>query len=219
MGGMVNMKQKELKISLYSLNGKIIPYWEEELQNKEYVNIFKGDILEADADALVSPANSFGFMDGGLDYQICSRFGWGIQTKVQELIREKHGGELLVGSAEIIDIRRPSIKVKYLISSPTMRVPKDINGSINVYLATRAALREIKEQNEMGRVDISTVAMPAMGAGVGRMHPRLVAAQMRVAIEEILENQSNYPEDVAKAQFFENWLSYIENYERLSESR
>ena len=34
----------------------------------ENVTILHGDITTVACDAIVSPANSFGFMDGGLDY-------------------------------------------------------------------------------------------------------------------------------------------------------
>ena len=33
--------------------------------------------------AVVSPANSFGFMDGGLDYKLSERFGWALQERLQ----------------------------------------------------------------------------------------------------------------------------------------
>ena len=38
-----------------------------------YGDIFKGAPA---ADAIVSPANSFGFMDGGIDYAYSDHFGW-----------------------------------------------------------------------------------------------------------------------------------------------
>ncbi|MCP4502544.1 MAG: hypothetical protein GY822_21550 [Deltaproteobacteria bacterium] len=39
---------------------------------------------EAEGDDLVSPANSFGFMDGGIDQVYIQRFGSALQTKVQQ---------------------------------------------------------------------------------------------------------------------------------------
>ena len=38
------------------------------------------EILESSADAIVSPANSFGYMDGGIDLVYLHRFGWELQT-------------------------------------------------------------------------------------------------------------------------------------------
>ena len=40
--------------------------------------ISEGDIFEGgpEADAIVSPANSFGFMDGGIDMVYSRHFGW-----------------------------------------------------------------------------------------------------------------------------------------------
>ena len=47
-------------------------------------------------------ANSIGYMDGGLDMLISEYFGWHVQDRLQDLIRDKHHGELLVGTAEIV---------------------------------------------------------------------------------------------------------------------
>ena len=63
------------------------------------IEIVHGSIFDVDCNAIVSPANSYGFMDGGLDLRISQFFGWHVQEKLQEIIKEKHHGELLVGCA------------------------------------------------------------------------------------------------------------------------
>lgn len=68
----------------------------------------QGDILAEPADALVSPANSFGEMGGGLDLAIRDCFGFVLQTRVQEQIRKQHYGELLVGQAIITPLSHAS---------------------------------------------------------------------------------------------------------------
>ena len=83
------------------------------------VTVTEEDIFELGADALVSPANSFGFMDGGIDHQISERLGWHIQDLVQKAIRARPLGELLVGEAIVVptgDAQTP-----WLIAAPTMR--------------------------------------------------------------------------------------------------
>jgi O-acetyl-ADP-ribose deacetylase (regulator of RNase III) len=91
-----------LKIILGDKNPELIAAWQTEFVSLPDVNIRGGNILLVKADALVSPANYFGFMDGGLDWSISDLFEWKIQTKVQKIIRERYAGELLVGAAEII---------------------------------------------------------------------------------------------------------------------
>lgn len=72
-------------------------------------------------DAIVSPANSFGFMDGGLDAALVERFGMYAETRPKQTIRDKHAGELLVGRAEVCPTNDST--VPWLICAPTMRVP------------------------------------------------------------------------------------------------
>ncbi len=38
-------------------------------------------------------------MDGGIDLLYSRQFGWGVQKRLQQAIRERHAGELLVGAA------------------------------------------------------------------------------------------------------------------------
>ena len=60
-------------------------------------------ILDIQCDAVVSPSNSFGFMNGGIDLLYLKRFGMDLQYRLQKKIKDKHFGELLVGQAEIIE--------------------------------------------------------------------------------------------------------------------
>jgi len=50
-------------------------------------------------DAIISPANSFGFMDSGIDLAYSHRFDWQLQQDLQELLRAQHNGESPVGQA------------------------------------------------------------------------------------------------------------------------
>ena len=77
-------------------------------------------------------------MDGSLDLLISEYFGWHVQERLQELIRDKYHGYLLVGAAEIVPT--DYAKTPYVISAPTMRVPMILDESVNVYLATRSIM-------------------------------------------------------------------------------
>src|SRR5690348_11540617 len=65
-------------------------------------SVRRWSILDVQCEAVVSPANSFGFMDGGIDHLYSRHFGWHVQRRLQEAIRGRHHGELLVGQAEIV---------------------------------------------------------------------------------------------------------------------
>jgi hypothetical protein len=43
--------------------------------------VHQQDILTRTADAILSPANSFGFMDGGIDLLYSNFFGWELQDR------------------------------------------------------------------------------------------------------------------------------------------
>lgn len=134
-----------------------------------------------DFDCMVSAANSFGLMDGGVDAAITAFYGKQLMSRVQQHIVNEYLGEQPVGSAFIIgsgDHKHP-----WLVHAPTMRVPLIISGTDAVYLATRAALLAVyhhnktqSEHNKIGRV-----VFPAMGAGCGQVSPDSVAAQMKLA--------------------------------------
>ena len=48
----------------------------------ENVSIHRGSIVDLNVDAIVSPANSFGFMDGGIDMLYSQHFGWQVQDRL-----------------------------------------------------------------------------------------------------------------------------------------
>lgn len=191
-----------MKIILADLQPKLIEAWQKVSGNTEYVATYHGSIFDVPCEAIVSPANSFGFMDGGLDLAISEFFGWHVQKRLQHLIQTRHHGELLVGTADIVKTDHPQIP--YLISAPTMRVPMILENTVNVYLAVRAVLILVKfghfEDGTPIRDLIKTVAMPGMGTGVGRVSPDIFARQMKRAIDDILEEKYAFPDSWWEAQ-------------------
>jgi O-acetyl-ADP-ribose deacetylase (regulator of RNase III) len=102
------------------------------------------------ADCIVSPANSYGLMDGGVDRVInyCLNY---ISEKVKNIIQSCYNGEQPVGTCLIIPTYSNSSPIscpyKYLAHTPIMRVPKDISNTDNAYLAFRALLNELFNHN------------------------------------------------------------------------
>jgi O-acetyl-ADP-ribose deacetylase (regulator of RNase III) len=156
--------------------------WSEVFEAHESVRVENGDFFATAADALVSPANSFGIMDGGLDLAIRSQIGGDIQRRVQAVIIERHHGELPVGAAEVIQTDNETWP--FLIVAPTMRVPEPISTSLNAYLAFRAALLAVRSFNQ-AELRIRSLVVPGLGTGIGAMDARRCAAQMRVAYDQV----------------------------------
>jgi len=144
------------------------------------VQIIHGDFYEfydkEGIDAVVSPANSFGLMDGGFDYVLVNIFGSYLMQSVQNRIKQEYDGEQPVGTAMVVPTYFSSIK--YVIHSPTMRTPMIIRGTNNCYLSTRAALLAAKKNP-----DIKKVAMTGMGTYSGGLDLDFAAKQMKVAYD------------------------------------
>lgn len=170
-----------MKIILSAVDNRLIEAWKAFFETEPTVTIIESDITQLSCDAIVSPANSFGFMDGGLDYALSERFGWDLEKHLQQRIKELPEGELLIGQAMLIETGDTTIP--FLISAPTMRVPMNFNidTSVNAYLAMKAIL--IKGLNEPR---INSVAIPGLCTGVGRMQPMIAARQMFQAYKEIV---------------------------------
>ncbi|MEI8319597.1 MAG: hypothetical protein WCH79_16765, partial [Planctomycetia bacterium] len=83
-------------------------------------------ILRANVDAVVSPANSAGFMDGGIDLAYRNRFGLGIQARVQELIAARYAGEMPIGAAALVSTG--DARIPRMVVAPTMETPRSIVG-------------------------------------------------------------------------------------------
>jgi O-acetyl-ADP-ribose deacetylase (regulator of RNase III) len=131
-------------------------------------------------DCMVSPANSFGLMDGGVDAAITAFFGEQLQERVQRLIATEHFGEQPVGSCLLVETRHR--QHPWLAHCPTMRVPMDIRGTDHVYSAFRAALGAVRRGNMIG-AGIEVVVCPGLGTGCGRMEAVESARQVRAAFE------------------------------------
>ncbi|HVH99260.1 MAG TPA: macro domain-containing protein [Enhygromyxa sp.] len=138
------------------------------------VSFGSGDLLRADVDAIVSPANSFGRMDGGIDLHYRNQLGLKVERRLRELIEKRYeDGELPVGEALVVSTGHATIK--RMIAAPTMRTPQNIRGTDNVRRATLAALRAAAALREPA---VARLGVPGMGTGVGRMDPFEAAEQM-----------------------------------------
>ncbi len=178
-------------------NPDLITAWESAFAGLPDVRVRGGNILLATADALVSPANSFGFMDGGFDWSISELFEWKIQAIVQRVIYSKHNGELLVGDAEIVATNHQ--KFPYLICAPTMRIPQNVEDSVNAFLAMRAILLSVQRFNSANNDAIKSVAIPGLCTGVGKMPYDRCARQMLAAYDLVNGKTSNHYRDLNMA--------------------
>ncbi|HRH45411.1 MAG TPA: macro domain-containing protein [Pyrinomonadaceae bacterium] len=188
-----------MKIILSAVENELVTAWQTFCGDLPDVEIYHGSILDLSVDAIVSPANSYGFMDGGIDLLYSHRFGWQVQKRLQQLIREKHHGELLIGQADIVET--DNLQIPFVISAPTMRVPMILKDSVNPYLAARAVFLLIKYgtffdgnyKGELINKFVNSVAFPGLATGIGRIGFNTCAKQMQKAIEDVVLEKQTFP--------------------------
>jgi O-acetyl-ADP-ribose deacetylase (regulator of RNase III) len=183
----------DIRISICDLNPLFVAEAHHHLMElPNVIEVAHRSILDRPVDAVVSPANSFGFMDGGVDWAYLQFFGEELQTRVQMIIRLQKFQELLVGSAIVVPTYHEAIR--FLIVAPTMRVPKIITDPADVMLATRAAVRIATDFR------LERIVMPSMGTGCGQLRLDIAARAMRAGIEAGLRDTPRRPYSWREAQ-------------------
>jgi O-acetyl-ADP-ribose deacetylase (regulator of RNase III) len=198
-----------VKVVLVDVNPKMVQAWRDTFEENPEVEVVHGSMLDQNASAWVTPTNSKGSMDGGLDAVVKKKLGAGIEARVQKEIARMYGGLMPLGHATCVDtgVSRPH----FLISTPTMTASsEDISDTLNVALACAAAFQAVHMQNARQPGSIRAVALPGLGANTGKVPVEICAdlmwtgydlfreqeftsfTDMRAALEEILGDLSGY---------------------------
>ncbi|ADC89088.1 Appr-1-p processing domain protein [Thermocrinis albus DSM 14484] len=127
-----------------------------------------GSILEVEADAIVNPANSLGYMGGGVA-GVIKKYG-GEEIEKEAIAK----APIPVGTAVVT--KAGSLPFKGVIHAPTMERPAMETTEEKVRKAVRASLEVADKEG------FRVIAMPGMGTGVGGL-PKDVAA--KAMLEEI----------------------------------
>lgn len=144
-------------------------------------NDFESFIKENKVQCVVSPANSFGLMDGGYDLALTNWYGNQLQERVQKYIIDNYYGEQPVGSSFIIETNKDN---QLLIHTPTMRIPERIKDEKVIYQCMRTTLMLAKENN------IESILIPMFGGSAGGVNPQIIAKLMRLAYDQ-LQDKTN----------------------------
>ncbi len=178
-----------LQLILVNPDPEMCEAWRTSFGAHDDVTIVEGLFEDLDEhDCFVTAANSFGMMTAGIDAAVVEFHGEDIMAKIQHRILAEFLGEQPVGTAIIEPTGTPGYP--FVAHAPTMRVPKGIDGTDAVYIATLAALTAIYRHNQTDAHPIATVAMPAMGAGFGFVPFPEVARQMAIAYDNYLHPPS-----------------------------
>ena len=176
---------RDLSITLADLNPDVANALSHAFAGVDAVEVATGSLLDASVDAIVSAANSFGDMGGGVDKAIDDLYGGEAQRRVRAAIAQEYCGELPVGTALVVEL--PPGRFPFLVVAPTMRVPGHVTGTIHAYLAMRAALVAVIRHNRIAGKKIASIATSGLGTGVGGIAHDDAARQMRAAFESVVE--------------------------------
>lgn len=160
-----------MELWLVDTDAELVESWHDAFQGLEGVFVRQGDILTVAENTLISPANSYGWMDGGIDAHYTKHFGLQLQARLQLEIDEQRDGKLPVGAA--LFLPTGDARIPYLISAPTMENPGPV-GPENAFFALSAALK-VAEQH---RAQVTKLFCPGLATGIGEVAPREAAREM-----------------------------------------
>lgn len=157
------------------------------------VHLAQADITELAVDALVSPANSWGIMGGGVAGAISRKGGPTIQKEAMSL------APIAVGAAVVTNAGK--LWAKRIIHVPTIDEPGHKSTVENVRRATRAALLAAS------RHSFEVIAMPGLGAGLGGVDPGDCA---RAIADELRAHKAEKPATVYLVDIDEETVEYLQ---------
>lgn len=187
-----------IQVVLVDVNPKMVKAWRDVFEDEPDVEIVHGSMLDQDVDAWVSPTNSKGSMDGGLDAVIKGRLGAKIEARLKQEIARLYNGFLPLGHATCVETG--SSCPRYLISAPTMMASsQDVSDTMNVALACAAAFQAVHMQNTRRPDSISSLALPGLGANTGKVPVEICADLMWTGYSLFRDRQFDHFGDIRAA--------------------
>lgn len=175
----------DIQLILVDPQAALCAAWKKHFAELPNVEVVEGRFEQLpEFDCMVSPANSFGLMDGGVDAAITRFFGQQLMQRVQQRILEEYLGEQPTGTSMIVETQHA--QHPWLAHSPTMRVPMAIAYTDCVYLAMWAMLLAVGQHNLQGQSHIAKIACPGLGTGTGEVPFDEAARQMALAYQNFL---------------------------------
>ena len=134
-------------------------------------------IFNSTAEALVNPVNIVGVMGAGLAHKFKITF----PDMYKEYVEKCKDGSLRIGKVHVYKIPDPKTETKYIINLPT-KVDWKNNSKINyVERGINALVKELIER------EIRSVAIPAIGCGLGELQWVIVYPLIYSAFDPIYE--------------------------------
>jgi O-acetyl-ADP-ribose deacetylase (regulator of RNase III) len=183
------MNAKSIKIEFVDRNVEVIQAYANFFSKKINVKLKIDDILKQESGALVSPANCYGNMDGGIDKAYNTYFSkMDLESEIMHYIDNFHGGKLEIGSAQIIPTNDD--KFKYVIFSPTVERPGEVAKPENIEKLMYSVIKEVTNYNKKfshkNKLEIDKLLIPGLGTGYGNLEPRISAEYAKKGYEKAI---------------------------------
>lgn len=187
----------KLNITFVDLNKEVLDAFKKVFLECDEPERYKGlkvenkDIKRCDQhDCIVSPANSFGLMDGGIDADLSKILSkpWDndyVGREVRKIIAENYYGEQPVGTCILMETDNDNYP--FLAHAPTMRFPKPVPQTLNVYYAFKAVLQEIVNHNKTAKKEkkIGSILTTVFCTGCGKIPIEDALRQMKMAYDVV----------------------------------
>ncbi len=168
-----------MKIYLLDINKDMTDAWckyFKDIEGVEIVNDYFANFMDEHPEitGIVSPANSFGLMDGGYDKAIIDYLGERAQTNVLTMLDAVYKGYQPIGTCLPIPFGKYTI-----LHTPTMRTPEIIVDHRVIYDCMRSCLLKAIESK------CEFVVIPAFGGLTGKVPYDTIARMMFLAYQQL----------------------------------
>jgi O-acetyl-ADP-ribose deacetylase (regulator of RNase III) len=184
----------------------------------ELFTIYRSDLASLPAsvqfDTIVSPANSYGRLDGGFDDAISRAFSpkddyLALTRAAQAVLYEEWHGFAPPGTCILVQMPREFEErsnnvwgTQYLALCPTMRIPQDVRWDREVVYECVWSLlcaidrhnKAIREGKAPGDTKIGNILMSPLATATGKVAPERWASQFLLAIKHFIDSTEN-PEE------------------------
>ena len=193
---------QKMKLDLVTNSAGMAEAWEDAFRGYKGVTAHCCDFRafigqHPEVDAVVSPANAYGLMDGNYDRAISEEFGPALAERVRAVILERFCGEQPVGTSFSVPI--PGREDILLIHTPTMRAPSPIVDPLVVYQCMRTTLMEAM------RTSRQRIVVPAFGGACGFLPFKKIAMLMWEAYLQIADPPTEITWEYALSRELEEW--------------
>ena len=140
----------------------------------DMIELAQGNLLEADAEALVNTVNCVGFMGKGIALQF--KQAWPENFRAYE--RACHTHEVQPGKMFVVPTGR-MMNPKYIVNFPTKRHWRGASRIEDIRAGLKALVQEVK------RLGIQSIAVPPLGCGNGWLNWWEVRPMIEQALQAV----------------------------------